>query len=116
MRDLRGKVAFITGGSAGIGYGLAEALGKAGMKVMIAGINEKNLDAALARLRSAQITAERVQCDVSSRSDVQKAAMGTIATYGKVHVVVNNAGVGSGGPIGAISEREWKWVFDVNVM
>ena len=116
MRDLKAKVAFITGGSTGIGYGLAEALGKAGMKVMIAGINEKNLDAALARLRSAQITAERVQCDVSSHSDVQKAALATLATFGKVHVVVNNAGVGSGGPIGAVSEREWKWVFDVNVM
>jgi NAD(P)-dependent dehydrogenase (short-subunit alcohol dehydrogenase family) len=116
MKDLKGKVAFVTGGSSGIGYGLAEALGKAGMHIMIAGINEKNLDAALGRLRAAQVTAERVQCDVANRADVQKAALATIAKFGKVHLIINNAGVSSGGPIGTCTERDWRWVFDVNVM
>jgi NAD(P)-dependent dehydrogenase (short-subunit alcohol dehydrogenase family) len=86
------------------------------MRVMIAGINEKNLDAALAKLRSAGITAERVQCDVASRASVQNAANATIAKLGKVHVVCNNAGVGMGGEIGTIPESDWEWVIRVNLM
>jgi NAD(P)-dependent dehydrogenase (short-subunit alcohol dehydrogenase family) len=116
MKDLNGKVAFITGGSAGIGYGLAEALGRQGMNVMIAGINEMNLDAALERLRAQQITAERVQCDVASRASVQAAALATIAKFGRVHLVCNNAGVTASGPIGGVSLKDWEWVLGVNLM
>src|SRR5215467_7675371 len=116
MKNLANKVAFITGASTGIGYALAEALGRAGMRVMLAGINEKNLDAAVAKLRSAGITAERVQCDVASRASVQNAAAATIAKFGKVHVVCNNAGVGMGGEIGAIPDADWEWVIRVNLM
>ena len=116
MKNFTDKVAFVTGASTGIGYALAEALGRAGMRVMLAGINEQNLDAALAKLRSAGITAERVQCDVASRASVQNAALATIAKFGKVHVVCNNAGVGMGGEIGTISEGDWEWAIRVNLM
>jgi NAD(P)-dependent dehydrogenase (short-subunit alcohol dehydrogenase family) len=116
MKTLTNKVAFVTGASAGIGYGLADALGRAGMRVMLAGINEKNLDVAVAKLRSAGVTAERVQCDVASRTSVQSAADATIAKFGKVHVVCNNAGVGMGGEIGTIPESDWEWVIRVNLM
>ena len=116
MKTLSGKTAFVTGASAGIGYALAEAFGQAGMRVMIAGINETNLDAALARLRSGGITAERVQCDVASRASVEDAARATIARFGTVHVVCNNAGVGMGGELGTIPESDWEWVIRVNLM
>jgi NAD(P)-dependent dehydrogenase (short-subunit alcohol dehydrogenase family) len=116
MKSFADKVAFVTGASAGIGYALAEAFGRAGMRVMLAGINEKNLDAALARLRAAGITAERVQCDVASRASVQSAALATIANFGKVHVVCNNAGVGMGGELGTIPTTDWEWVIRVNLM
>jgi NAD(P)-dependent dehydrogenase (short-subunit alcohol dehydrogenase family) len=116
MNNFTNKIAFVTGASAGIGYALAEALGRAGMRVMLAGINEQNLDGALAKLRSAGITAERVQCDVGSRASVQNAALATIAKFGKVHVVCNNAGVGMGGEIGSIAESDWEWVIRVNLM
>jgi NAD(P)-dependent dehydrogenase (short-subunit alcohol dehydrogenase family) len=116
MKELRGKTAFVTGASAGIGYALAEAFGRAGMRVMLAGINEANLDAALARLRTGDIEAERVQCDVASRASVESAARATTAKFGKVHVVCNNAGVGMGGPLGTISEADWEWVIRVNLM
>jgi NAD(P)-dependent dehydrogenase (short-subunit alcohol dehydrogenase family) len=116
MKDLDGKVAIVTGASAGIGYALAEALGARGMRVMLAGINEENLDAALARLRAARVTAERVRCDVASRASVQNAALATIAKFGKVHVVCNNAGVGMGGAIGEMLETDWEWVIKVNLM
>jgi NAD(P)-dependent dehydrogenase (short-subunit alcohol dehydrogenase family) len=116
MKELSGKTAFVTGASAGIGYALAEAFGNAGMRVMLAGINERNLDAALVRLRAADIDAERVQCDVASRASVESAARATIAKFGKVHVVCNNAGVGMGGAIGTIPESDWEWVLRVNLM
>ena len=116
MNNLSGKIAFVTGASVGIGYALAEALGKNGMRVMLAGINESNLDAALVRLRALGLTAERVQCDVASRASVQNAANATIEKFGKVHVVCNNAGVGMGGPIGTIPESDWDWVIKVNLL
>jgi NAD(P)-dependent dehydrogenase (short-subunit alcohol dehydrogenase family) len=116
MRQLSGKVAFVTGASSGIGYALAEAFGTSGMRVMLAGINEGRLDAAVARLREGGIMAERVQCDVASRASVEAAAAATIARFGKVHVVCNNAGVGMGGPLGSIPEADWEWVIRVNLL
>jgi NAD(P)-dependent dehydrogenase (short-subunit alcohol dehydrogenase family) len=116
MKNFGGKVAFVTGASVGIGYALAAALGKSGMRVMLAGINAGKLDTAVARLRAEGITAERVQCDVASRASVQNAALATIAQFGKVHVVCNNAGVGMGGPIATIPESDWEWVIKVNLL
>lgn len=116
MKSLSGKVAFVTGASVGIGYALAEALGNSGMRVMLAGINEGRLDDAVARLRAIGIAAECVQCDVASRASVQDAAQATLAKFGKVHVVCNNAGVGMGGPIGSIPESDWEWVIKVNLL
>ena len=116
MQDLKGKVAFVTGASAGIGYALAEGFANAGMRVMLAGINLQNLDAALDRLRAAGVTGERVQCDVASRASVENAARATMEKFGKVHVVCNNAGVGMSGAIGTIPETDWEWVIRVNLM
>jgi NAD(P)-dependent dehydrogenase (short-subunit alcohol dehydrogenase family) len=115
MKDFAGKVAFVTGGASGIGYALAGTFGNAGMKVMIADIEDKALGEALSRLRAAQISAEGILCDVSRRADIQAAALATIAKFGKVHVVCNNAGVGVGGIIGTVPERAWDWIIDVNL-
>ncbi|MFZ1989700.1 MAG: SDR family NAD(P)-dependent oxidoreductase [Alphaproteobacteria bacterium] len=116
MKDFAGKTAFITGGGSGIGYAMAEAFGRRGMKVMIADIDEKNLSAAVERLRAGQIVAEGVRCDVADRMSVQAAALAVIAKFGKVHLVCNNAGVtvGTGWPIGTVAERDWNWIIDVN--
>jgi NAD(P)-dependent dehydrogenase (short-subunit alcohol dehydrogenase family) len=115
MKSLNGKTAFITGGASGIGFAIAEAVGRAGMKVMLAGVNEANLDAAVERLRAKQIAVARVPCDVSKRADVEHAALATIAAFGKVHLVVNNAGVATGGQIGEVREADWRWLVDVNL-
>jgi NAD(P)-dependent dehydrogenase (short-subunit alcohol dehydrogenase family) len=115
MKDLKDKVAFITGGASGLGFGMAKAFGREGMKVMIADIEQAALTRAVQELKDSQIRAEGVLCDVSSRGSMREAALKTIANFGKVHVVCNNAGVGAGGLMGEVPERDWQWCIDVNL-
>jgi NAD(P)-dependent dehydrogenase (short-subunit alcohol dehydrogenase family) len=115
MQDLSGKVAFITGGASGIGLSMAEAFGGEGMAVMLADIEPEALERALNGLREKQIRAEGVVTDVTSREAVRAAADATIAAFGKVHVVCNNAGVGAGGLLGTVQPSDWDWVIDVNL-
>lgn len=116
MQDLKGKTAFITGGASGLGLAMAHAFGEAGMQVMLADIERAPLDAALADLEGRQIRAKGLLCDVADRKAVQAAADETVAKFGKVHVVCNNAGVGAGGPIGEVQPADWDWVVAVNLM
>jgi NAD(P)-dependent dehydrogenase (short-subunit alcohol dehydrogenase family) len=116
MRDLQGKTAFITGGASGIGLAMAHAFGEAGMSVMLADIEAEALDAAVRGLEERQIRAASVLCDVSLRSAVEAAAQRTVETFGKVHVVCNNAGVGGGGAVGEVKPADWDWVVEVNLM
>lgn len=115
MKDVKGKTAFITGGASGIGLGMARAFGLAGMNVMLADLDQAKLNAAVEGLKSQQIDARAVVCDVTSRGEVQRAALQTIDAFGKVHVVCNNAGVGAGGTLGEVEPRNWDWVIDVNL-
>ncbi|HEY2658682.1 MAG TPA: SDR family NAD(P)-dependent oxidoreductase [Caulobacteraceae bacterium] len=115
MQDLKGKTAFITGGASGIGLAMAEAFGREGMNVMLADIEAGALTAAVELLRSKQVRAEGVVADVARRDSVRAAALETIAKFGKVHVVCNNAGVGAGGPFGEVPEKDWDWILDVNL-
>ncbi|HEX7760907.1 MAG TPA: SDR family NAD(P)-dependent oxidoreductase [Caulobacteraceae bacterium] len=116
MQDLKGKVAFITGGASGIGLAMAEAFGREGMSVMLADVEAGALEQAVASLREKQVRAEGVICDVTSRDAVRAGALETIAKFGKVHLVCNNAGVGAGGPMGTVLPRDWDWIVDVNLM
>ena len=116
MRELRGKVAFITGGASGIGLAMAHAFGREGMSVMIADIEAGALRHAVEELRASQVRAEGVLADVTRRDSLRAAALEAIARFGKVHVVCNNAGVGAGGVLGEVPERDWQWVLDVNLM
>lgn len=115
MKDLRGKTAFITGGASGLGFAMAEALGRDGMNIMIADIEAEAAQLKVEELRARQIRAEWVQVDVTSRDSVRKGAIETIARFGKVHLIANNAGVGAGGALGSVPEGDWDWVIDVNL-
>jgi NAD(P)-dependent dehydrogenase (short-subunit alcohol dehydrogenase family) len=115
MQDLRGKTAFVTGGASGIGLAMAEAFGREGMNVMIADIEPAALAKAVDELRAKQVRAEGVVADVASRDSLRAAALQTIAKFGKVHVVCNNAGVATGGMLGTVPEKDWDWILDVNL-
>jgi NAD(P)-dependent dehydrogenase (short-subunit alcohol dehydrogenase family) len=115
MKEFGGKTAFITGGASGMGFAMAEAFGREGMNVMLADIERDALDRAVQALRDKQIRCEGVVADVSSRDSMRNAALETIAKFGKVHVIVNNAGVGVSAPMERMTEDEWRWVLDVNL-
>lgn len=116
MREFQGKTAFVTGGASGIGFAMAKAFGAAGMNVMLADIEREPLDAAVEELRKRQVKAEGVPCDVAERASIEEAAKATVAAFGKVHVVCNNAGVGAGGAIDTVKPRDWDWIVAVNLM
>jgi NAD(P)-dependent dehydrogenase (short-subunit alcohol dehydrogenase family) len=115
MKDFKGKTAFITGGASGIGFGMAQAFGRAGMNVVVADINWDIAREAAELLQARQIKAVPVHCDVTLRGEVQRAALESVAAFGKIHVVCNNAGVAVGGPLGTVGERDWDWIIDVNL-
>lgn len=113
--DFRGKTAFITGGASGIGLAMAHAFGHAGMNVVVADIDEAAAREAVDQLASAQIQSLPVYCDVAQRESIREASRETIARFGKVHIVCNNAGVAVGGQAGTLSSDDWDWIIDVNL-
>jgi NAD(P)-dependent dehydrogenase (short-subunit alcohol dehydrogenase family) len=116
VKELAGKTAFVTGAASGIGLGIATAFAQAGAKVMLCDIEEAALSAALKQLRLTNVDVDGVKADVSLKGELVAAAEATTARYGKVHILVNNAGVGGGGPYGTWTEASWNWVMGVNLM
>jgi NAD(P)-dependent dehydrogenase (short-subunit alcohol dehydrogenase family) len=116
MKELAGKTAFVTGAASGIGLGIATALAQAGVKVMLCDIEEQALAKAVAELKRTNADVDGVRADVSLKAELKAAADATIARYGKVHILVNNAGVGGGGGYGQWSDASWNWTLGVNLM
>jgi NAD(P)-dependent dehydrogenase (short-subunit alcohol dehydrogenase family) len=116
MRNLADKTAFVTGGASGIGFALGRAFAEAGMKVMLADIEDEALSGAVERLRGTGPGVRGVACDVADPDSVERAAKATYAAFGNVHVVCNNAGVAGGSGIDTIGLDSWRWVLDVNLM
>jgi NAD(P)-dependent dehydrogenase (short-subunit alcohol dehydrogenase family) len=115
MKDFQGKVAFITGGGAGIGLGIAHALARRGMKIALADIDKQALVRARADLEHRRAEVIALELDVSDRAAVQRAADETIKAFGKLHVLCNNAGVGRSVPLDQATGADWDWVMGVNL-
>ena len=115
MKDIAGKIAFVTGAASGIGLGIATALSQAGAKVMLCDIEEAALLKARAELERTNADVDCVRADVSLKAELRAAADATIARYGKVHILINNAGVGGGGPYGTWTDAAWDWTMGVNL-
>ncbi|MCP4749912.1 MAG: SDR family NAD(P)-dependent oxidoreductase [Proteobacteria bacterium] len=114
MEDVQGKIAFVTGGASGIGLSMAKAFLKAGMKVAIADIRQDRLTKAESVLNGGD-NVLLVELDVTDRAAIERAADKTESSFGKVHVVCNNAGIGEGGPIHEVSPDIWRRVMNINL-
>ena len=115
MREVAGKTAFITGGASGIGLAMARSFSAAGMKVVIADIEQAALDAARNEFEASNAEFLTLQVDVTDRDDMAAAAAATESRFGNVHVVCNNAGVAVGGRIDEMTYDDWDWVLGVNL-
>ncbi len=117
MTEFDGKTVVISGGAEGIGLGLARVLGGHGMNVVLADINVEQLNIAEQILRDLNIPVLAVRLDVVDMEQWRDVAQQAVERFGKVHMLINNAGVGgtAGGVEGA-DEKEWRWVVDVNLM
>lgn len=116
MQDVSGKVAFVTGAASGIGLGIAKALARAGARVMLCDIEEAALACAVEALKPSNAEIAGVKADVSLKRELQAAADATIERFGAVNILVNNAGVGGGGPYGVWDDALWDWTLGVNLM
>ena len=114
MKDLQGKVAVITGGASGIGRAVAEKAAAEGMKIVIADIEEGPLKEAEGELAGQGAEVIGVVTDVSDAAAVRELRDRALDRFGAVHLVHNNAGIGTGGPIWEFSEEDWRWIIGVN--
>ncbi len=114
MRELRGKVAVVTGAASGIGRAMAERFAREGMKLVLADVQEKPLAEAREAIARDGVEAIAVPTDVSKWEQVEALAKRAFDNYGAAHVLCNNAGVGAGGLSWETSPADWEWVFGVN--
>lgn len=115
IQSLAGKVAFITGGSSGIGLGIARSFLDAGMKVTITYRSKENFDNAMRMLKGAESRLHAIHVDVTDRSALESAAAESANVFGRVNVLVNNAGVQNTSPLGATSYESWDRLMAVNL-
>ena len=117
MKDLDGKIAFVTGGASGIGLGITRKLVEAGMKVVIADLRQDHIDEARAWFEERQQgrSVHFIRLDVTDRAAMAAAADETEEVFGKLHVAVNNAGVGIEGPLKDATYDDWDFGLAVNL-
>ncbi len=115
MEHIEGKVAFITGGASGIGLGIAKACAKYGMKVVIADSRQDALDEAMKYFNEKKLPVHPIKLDVTDRVAYAKAADEAEQVFEKIHVLVNNAGVATGGPVQNMTYKDWDFSMSVNV-
>lgn len=115
MKDFKDKVAVITGGASGFGREFANIGLRLGMKLVLADVQQEQLDKVKAELEAQGAQVLAMRCDVRKPEQVQALADATMEKFGAVHLLFNNAGVGSGGLVWENSLADWEWVLGVNL-
>ena len=112
--DMTGKVALVTGGLRGLGLEMAGGLGEAGAKVAITARREQWLTPAAAELRAHGIDCLPLSCDVSAQDQVAEAVATTVRAFGRIDVLVNNAGIAWAAPATTMPVEKWRQVLETN--
>jgi len=116
MKDLKGKVAVITGAASGIGKALAFRCASEGMKIVISDVNEKALIRNQMKLKKTGTEVIYLVADVSKKEDIEKLARATLEQFNEVHLLFNNAGVQTlGSSIIDNTLNDWEWLIGVNL-
>ncbi|UQR61536.1 SDR family oxidoreductase [Bradyrhizobium sp. C-145] len=115
MKEVEGKVAFVTGGSSGVGLGIVEAFADAGMNIAFGYRSSAHLDDAMKSLRRFGSRVHPVPLEVGDSASVEMAAAETVRRFGKVHVLVNNAGVCVVKPLQETTQDDWDWQVRINL-
>jgi NAD(P)-dependent dehydrogenase (short-subunit alcohol dehydrogenase family) len=115
MKEFRNKVAVVTGAASGMGKAMAERFAAEGMKVVLADVEHGALGAAEEEFRKRGSTVLAVRTDVSKAADVDQLAARAVEAFGTVHVLCNNAGVGTGGLAWMQRIADWEWTLGVNL-
>jgi NADP-dependent 3-hydroxy acid dehydrogenase YdfG len=113
MKDFQNKVAYITGGTKGIGFGVAKTLLNQGMKVAISGRSKESVAQALKDFNSDSVLG--IVSDVAKMEDEKKAIVKILDKWGQLDVVLANAGVGNFAPIDEMTDDEWHQMIDTNL-
>ena len=115
MDEFKGKVAVITGAGSGFGREFARVGASLGMKLVLADIQPDALEETRAELAGQGADAFAQVVDVSSGQQIEALAEATLQRYGSVHLLFNNAGIGTAGLIWENSVRDWEWALGVNL-
>jgi NAD(P)-dependent dehydrogenase (short-subunit alcohol dehydrogenase family) len=115
MREIKDRIALVTGGGTGIGRGIALALAGEGAKVVVCGRRKAPLDKTVQSIREGAGEALAVQADVSRSKDVNGLVKSTLNSYAAVDILVNNAGIGGGAPIHTHDPEAWDEILSVNL-
>jgi NAD(P)-dependent dehydrogenase (short-subunit alcohol dehydrogenase family) len=115
MKDIAGKVAVVTGGGGGIGRGMALAFATAGMRVVVADIDDEAAQKVCGELLATGCDAAACGTDVSDKSSVEALAETVYQRFGAAHLLCNNAGVTTFETLEKSSDADWEWVLGVNL-
>lgn len=113
--DLKGKIALVTGGSKGIGFGMAHALGRYGATIVISSRGALDGEKAVSQLKDDNIEAAYFSCDVTKKNQVEELVSRIVDRYGSLDILVNNAGHNIRKPLIEVEENDWDSVLEVNL-
>jgi 2-deoxy-D-gluconate 3-dehydrogenase len=113
--NLTGKVAIITGGNGGIGLGMARGLARAGATIAIVGRSEDKSKAAAAEIEQLGTRALALAVDVTDKVAVEKMVETTEAEFGRIDILINNAGINIRNPVHTLTQQDWGSVIDTNL-